>query len=460
MQQENAGLPGAIDRSIKVTFLGAGSMFTPRLMNDLLRIPGIGGGEIALVDIDRERLSTMAGVIARLVEQHGMTGWTVSASPERRDVLRGTDYLINCIEVSGLECVRHDNDIPLRYGIDQCIGDTIGPGGLFKGLRTIPVWLDILRDLEEYCPDALVLNYTNPMSMMCLAAGRASRMKVVGLCHSVQETSHLLARRAGVPYEEMEWDCAGINHLSWFTRLEHRGKDLYPRLKAKARRDLSGRPARKDDAWDLVRKDVMLQFGAFVTESSGHLSEYLPYYRKRKDLVRRYCRAGYHGQSRFYATEWPRWRRDADRERREMLRGVRSMDWPRSLEYASWAIEAREKKSSFRFYGNVMNNRSGGELLIANLPGDGCVELACIAGPDSIKPVPFGLLPPQMAALCDWNMRMFDMAVRAAIERSKELAIQALLLDPLAAAVLSPAEIREMTLAMFKAEKKYLKGYT
>jgi len=149
---------------------------------------------------------------------------TVTASSNRRKVLKGTDYLVNCIEVSGVDCVRYDNDIPAEYGIDQCIGDTIGPAGLFKGLRTIPVWLEILKDAEDLCPHAKVLNYTNPMSMLCLAAGRTSSMKVTGLCHSVQGTGHLLAQRAGIPYEEMDWECVGINHLAWFTKLEHKGK--------------------------------------------------------------------------------------------------------------------------------------------------------------------------------------------------------------------------------------------
>jgi alpha-galactosidase len=335
------GMPGRVDRFLKITMLGAGSSFTPRLMNDILRIPGIGKGEIALVDIDRERLSTMTQVLRQLLALLGATGWKVTGSTQRRKVLRNTDYLINCIEVSGLACVRHDNDIPLRYGIDQCIGDTIGPGGLFKGLRTVPVWLEILRDAEDLCPDALVLNYTNPMSMMCLAAGRSSAMKVIGLCHSVQETSRLLARRAGVPFEDLRWECAGINHLAWFTTLEHGGKDLYPALKEKARLDLSGKPADPSDAGDLVRKDMMIQFGAFITESSGHLSEYLPYYRKRKDLLRRYARPGYHGGSGFYAREWPTWRKLADRERHAMLSGKATESRVRELDHRS----VREKRS-------------------------------------------------------------------------------------------------------------------
>jgi alpha-galactosidase len=453
------GLNGKFPGPIKLTFLGAGSMFTPRLVNDLLRIPGEQGGVIALVDIDLARLSTMRRLIERLVAVHGQSSWKVVTSSNRKKVLKGSNYIVNCIEVNGVDCVRVDNDIPAKYGIDQCIGDTIGPGGLFKGLRTIPVWLDVLRDAEDLCPDALVLNYTNPMNMMCLAAGRASGMSVVGLCHSVQGTSRLLAKRAGVPYDEMEWDCAGINHLAWFTTLKHRGADLYPRLMDKARRDLMGKPDDPEDAMDLIRKDMMLHFGAFVTESSGHLSEYVPYYRKRKDLLERYSRDGYDGGSGFYAREWPAWRALADAERLGMLQGKQPIEWERSWEYASWIIEARERDVPYQIHGNVMNARGSAGPLIGNLPHDGCVEVACLVDRTGVRPTRFGDLPPQMAALCDWNMRMFDLGATAAIQRSKEAAIHALMLDPLTAAVCSPAEIREMTLELFRAEETFLKGY-
>lgn len=453
------GLPGNFGRPIKITMLGAGSGFTPRLVNDVARIPGNLGGTVALVDIDADRLKTMHGLIEKLFKQLGVSNWTVASSRDRTKVLAGSDYVVNCIEVSGMACVRFDNDIPAKYGIDQCIGDTIGPGGLFKSLRTIPVWLDVLRDAERLCPNAIVLNYTNPMNMMCLAAGRASSMQVVGLCHSVQGTSHLLAKRAGVPSGEMEWECAGINHLAWFTRLAHKGKDLYPPLCKKAKADLAGKPSDPDDAKDLVRKDMMLHFGAFITESSGHLSEYLPYYRKRKDLLAQYSRDGYDGGSSFYADNWPTWRKNADAERMAMLHGKKPIEWERSWEYASWIIEAREKDSPFRIHGNVMNSVAGGGRLITNLPDDGCVEVACMIDRNGVNPTRYGKLPPQMAALCDWNMRSFDLGATAAIERSKEAAIHALMLDPLSAAVCSPAEIKKMTLELFEAEKKFLPGY-
>jgi alpha-galactosidase len=454
------GLPGEMRRPIKVTLLGAGSGFTPTLVNDIFRIPGNQGGTIALVDIDTNRLETMYQIIQNLAQELGKTNWKVEASPDRTQVLPGSDYMVCCVEVSGTACVRFDNDIPLKYGIDQCIGDTIGPGGLFKGLRTVPVFLEILKDAERLCPQAVMLNYTNPMSIMCLAAGRTSSVPVVGLCHSVQGTSHLLAGRAGVPYEELSWECAGINHLAWFTKLEHHGKDLYPLLMEKAAQDLAGHPSDPGDAKDLVRKDMMLHFGAFITESSGHLSEYLPYYRKRKDLIEAYSRDGYDGGSSFYADNWPNWRNNADEHRMKQLRGEAPIaDRERSWEYGSWIIEAREKDKAYRIHGNVMNNIGGAGALITNLPADGCVEVACMIDQNGISPTRYGKLPPQMAALCDSNMRVFDLAAQAVIERSREAAIHALMLDPLCAAVCSPAEIKRMTLELFEAEREFLPEY-
>jgi len=467
-------------RPIRLAFLGAGSFFAPRLINDLLHCRGLDGGEIALVDIDEQRLDLTHRIIARLIGQRGNRRWNVSASTDRRTVLAGCHYVVNCIEVSGLECVVPDNDIPLKYGVDQCIGDTIGPGGLFKALRTIPVWLDVLRDCERLCPDALVLNYTNPMGMLCLAAARHSQMRVIGLCHSVQQTSRRLADYAGVPYDELEWACAGINHVAWFTRLKHRGVDLYrDRLLAKfadevdaGRAEYAAGLARADAAdnshghsievsyrhTDLVRKDMCVHFGAFITESSGHLSEYLPYYRKSAD-GRALLRLGYDGGSRFYATNWPRWRAEADAERAAILSGAKQLQDERSFEYAASIIEAIETGQPFEFHGNVLNRTSHGDALISNLPADGIVEVACTAGRGGITQSPYGALPPAMAAICASNMAMIDLAARAACERSIDGAIAAAMLDPLTAAVCTPAHIKAMTLEMFAAEREFLPGY-
>jgi len=474
-----SALPGDFSRKIKITMLGAGSGFTPRLLNDVLQTPGQAGGTIALVDIDEKRLSTMARLIRKLINKLGAKGWKVIASPDRREVMGDSDYLVSCIEVSGTACVEFDNDIPLKYGIDQCIGDTIGPGGLFKSLRTIPVFLEVLQDAEKLCPKALVLNYTNPMNMMCLAAGRTSSMQVVGLCHSVQGTSHLLAKYAEVPYEELQWECAGINHLAWFTKLQHKGESLYPFLYKKFSEQIRNGIKEYDDGLvhisaddnshgskidveykerDLIRKDMCVNFGAFITESSGHLSEYLPYYRNNEQ-GKKLLRHSYEGGSRFYASNWPRWRDEADKLRLSMIQGKTPIEWKRSWEYASWIIEACEKNRPFLIHGNVMNNVEGAGSLITNLPADGCVEVACLVDGNGLQPTRYGALPPQMAGVCLSNMAMFDLGAKAAIEKSKEAAIHALMLDPYTSAVCTPAQIKQMALELFKAEKDYLPGY-
>ncbi len=480
------GLRGKIHRPINITFMGAGSGFCPNLCRDVLLIPGADRGEFRLCDIDNDRLGMMHQVIQKLIRETGREdGWSVRASSNRREILPGTDYAVCCVEVSGTACVAMDNDIPLKFGVDQCIGDTVGPGGLFKGLRTVPVFLDLLRDLRELAPGAIMLNYTNPMSMLVLSAGRAvPEVPVVGLCHSVQGTSHLLAWYAGVPYDEMEWECAGINHLAWFTKLRHKGNDLYKTvLYEKFAREIAegireadeglashdSRNANENVPWkgqDLIRKDMCLHFGAFITESSGHLSEYLPYYRK-SDAGRKLLRTRYEGGSRFYATNWPTWRRNADEHRARLVRGEDQVKMERSWEYASWIIEAREKDCAFRIHGNVMNNakrdgiRGSGDSgkLITNLPGDGCVEVACLVDRNGISPTRYGALPPQMSYICASNMAYFDLAAKACVDKSKEAAVHALMLDPLTAAVLTPAQIKQMTLEMFDAEGEYLPGF-
>jgi alpha-galactosidase len=428
-----------------ICFLGAGSGFTRPLASDVMQVPGIGGGEFRLVDIDRQRLELSYRVVQKVAERVGGGRWTVRATADRREALPGSDFVINCIEVSGTQTVRLDNDIPLKYGVSQCVGDTIGPGGLMKALRTVPVWLEVLRDCEELCPDAWVLNYTNPMCIMCLAAQRTSPMKVVGLCHSVQGSSRQLAEYAGVPYAELKWQCAGINHMSWFTRLRHRGQDLYPLLRRKV--------SESQELWekDPIRFDVMLHFGYFVTESSGHFSEYVPYYRKRRVLIDRYCRAEYLGQESFYADNWPQWRQQTDDWRRRVLAGQEQLKTERSSEYASYIIEARQTNVPCVIHGNVANRG-----LIDNLPADGCVEVACLVDRGGVYPTRFGPLPPQLAALCRANMAVFDLAATAVIERRKEAAIHALLLDPLTAAVCCPSEIRQMAEELLAAERDYI----
>lgn len=416
----------------KVAIIGAGSaVFAYEIMRDVLVTPGLESGTFALVDIDAERLELAHQIADKLI---GVTGrnWTVEASTDRTKVISGTNYLISAIEVAGMANVRHDFDIPMKYGVNQCIGDTIGPGGIFKALRTLPSWIDILHDAERLAPDALVMNYTNPMSLTVLTGLRASRLPIVGLCHSIPHTAERLARYLGIPIDKLRYRAAGINHLAWLVDLKYNGEDMYPRLRELAK-DLMIYEQ------DPIRFETMLHFGAFPTEGSGHSSEYTPYFRKRPDLVEKYARPGYLGETGFYANNWPQWRKRAAEKVRQMVSGESELDLERGIEYASQIMEAIESDTPTVIYGNVKNTG-----LVTNLPEDGVVEVACLVNKDGIQPTYYGALPTQLAALDQMHMAVHNLVATAVLEQNREAAFHALMLDPLTAAVCSPAEIRLM----------------
>ena len=428
----------------KVAIIGAGSaVFTTELVTDILLAADIPPGTFALVDIDAERLELAHRVAEHLIARTG-SQWKVETSVDRSRVLAGTDYVINTIEVAGLANVRHDYDIPLKYGVDQCIGDTIGPGGLFKALRTLPAWLDILADVERLAPGALVMNYANPMAITVLTGLRASALPIVGLCHSIPNTVMQLAVYLGIAFPDMAFRAAGINHLAWITELTQNGEDLYPMLR-QAARDPSVY------AQDPVRFETMFHLGAFVSESSGHFSEYVPYFRKRPDLIKRYCGEGYRGQSGFYAENWPTWRAESDEQIRRILSGQEQAELSRGVEYASYLIEAMETNRPMVIYGNVPNTG-----LIDNLLQDGVVEVACLVDRHGVQPTYYGSLPPAMAALCLPHMAVHDLVSTAVLTQDREAAFHALALDPLTAAVCSLDEIRQMFEEMAAAEAAYL----
>lgn len=440
----------------KISIIGAGSFFTNDWIRDVLLASEPSEGTFALVDINPERLDLAHKMVSKVIDE--IDGdWKIESSTDRKEIIADSDYLINTIEVSGLETVKHDYEIPKKFGVDQCIGDTTGPGGIMKGLRTIPPWIDILHDVEDLCPDALVLNYTNPMHMMTLAAQKVSDLSVVGLCHSVQGTSRELADYLEVPYEELEWECAGINHMSWFTKLTHNGKDMYPKLREKAQ---DPEIYRKDP----VRFEMMLQFGYFVTESSGHFSEYLPYFRKRQELIEEYCGEGYKGESGFYAKNWPEWRDALDTYRKKWVNNkkipeetldkvpAQGIDLSsRSNEYGSYIIESHTTDEPFVFHGNFLNNG-----LIDNLPEDGIVEVQTVMDENGFHPCKYGKIPEHLAALNRPHMSLHKMVVESILEEDREKTIRGLMLDPLTSAVCSPKEIREMAEELFEAESDYL----
>jgi alpha-galactosidase len=411
----------------KIAFIGAGStVFTRNLVRDVLSMPELAGGTtFALMDIDAERLRASERVTRRL----GAT--RVEATLDRGAALDGADYVVTSFQVGGLPATRVDFDVPKRFGLRQTIADTLGVGGIMRGLRTIPVLLDVARDMSARCPDALLLQYVNPMAMLCWALGEASPIRAVGLCHSVQHTAGELATDLGLPAEELDYHVAGINHLAFFLRLERDGEDLYPalhRIAEEGRVPVDNR----------VRYEVMRWLGRFVTESSEHFAEYVPWFIKshRPELIERFNIPldEYIARSeRAAADTW---------------------DVPvapeRSDEYGAYIIRACETGEPFRFNGNVPNRHAGG-LLIDNLPADCCVEVPCVASVGGIEPQPVGALPRQLAALMQTNVNVQGLTVEAALTGRRDAVRHAAMLDPHTAAELSLDEIAGLVDALLEA---------
>jgi len=432
---------------LKITFIGAGSaVFAAELIKDILLVDDFEEGILGLVDIDPDRLETAVNITRILLERTG-SRWTYEASVNRLEILPGSDYVINSIEVAGPQNVAREYDIPLKYGVDQCIGDTIGPGGLFKALRTLPAWIEILGDIEGTAPGATVLNYTNPMSITVLTAVRSTGLPVIGLCHSIQETSSVLAEYLEIPYRDLKWTASGINHMAWFVELKDKeGNNLYPRL-----REIASNP--EILAKDPVRFEIMKQLGAFCTESSGHVSEYLPYFRKRADIIAAHCGPGYLGESGFYKNFWPK-ERAAENETIAELSDT-SVPLERGSEYASYIIEAMEKDQPAVIYGNVPNRGP----LIDNLDKNGIVEVACLIDGHGIRPTHFGSLPEHLANFNRIHMAFHSLVVEAVLNRDRDAALHALQIDPLTSAVCSLSEIRSMFDEMRRAESPWMPDF-
>jgi len=427
--------------------LGAGSVgFTRRLMMDVLAVPELRDTHFALHDIDAGNLRMAGDLCSKLISENALPA-TVTTHAERLPALEGADYVFCTVRVGGLEAFAHDVEIPLSYGVDQCVGDTLGPGGVFYALRTIPVLLEFAADMRRACPGALLLNYSNPMAMNCWALALAGGVRFVGLCHGVQGSLGQIAEALGVPREDVSYVAAGINHQTWFIDLRVGGRsvlgDLLPAMERHP--DLS--------RLEPVRIDVLRRFGYYSTESNGHLSEYLAWYRKG-DFERWICRdawsggetAGYLNCCRAtqdeYRRLYPGWMAGEDQG---MCLGSRS------LEHGSYIIEAL---STGRPYTGCFNVPNAG--LIGNLP-DGCiVELPCLADGTGIHPMHVGDLPPACAAVCRQSVSVQELAVRGALSGDRDAVRRAVLLDPLTGAVLSPDRVWDMVDEMFEAESRWL----
>ncbi len=444
----------------KITFIGAGSVvFTRNLASDILLTPALQESVISLMDIDAGRLEQAQGLVQAIVDQRGLTERVeVEATLDRREALRGADYVITTFQQGGLEAYEIDIEIPLKYGVGQCVGDTLGPGGVFRSLRTIPVLLDICRDMDDVAPDAMLINYVNPMAANSWAVFDGSGRPYVGLCHSVQGTSEMLARWAGADYEDVVFTCAGINHQSWFLEFRTReGQDLYPALWAAIEEP-------ENYAKEPVRIEMMKHFGYFVTESSGHATEYVPYFRKNaemieNDLVPLFTDEGSawldFGRTGGYLRHCYERLEKTEQEYAALLEGVADLPTERTHEYGSRIIEAMETNQPIRVNGNVQNWGA-----IDNLPAGCCVEVPCLVDSNGVQPILVGRLPAQLAALNRTNVNVQELIIEAALTGDPEAAYHAVMLDPLTGAVCTLDEIRSMVCEMLEAEAQWLPQFS
>ena len=426
----------------KITFIGAGStVFAKNLIGDILSFPELSDSTICLFDIDENRLKT-SEVVAQRIAKTLTAPASIQATTDRSRALEGASYAINMIQVGGYRpCTVTDFELPKRYGLRQTIADTLGIGGIMRALRTIPVLIDICREMEQVCPNVLHLNYVNPMAMNCWALNRATKVKTVGLCHSVPHTAAELAHDIGVPVEEINYVVAGINHVAFYLRFERNGKDLYPEI----RRVIS--EGRVPDT-NRVRYDIFKRLGYFVTESSEHFSEYGPWFikRDREDLIKRF---------NIPLDEYPRRCEDQmaawERLRNELENPDAPLEVRRSVEFGSLIIHSLETGVPRVVYGNVTNQQ-----LIENLPEDCCVEVPCVVDRNGVQPVHIGRIPIQLAALMQTNINVQALTVEAVLKQDPKLIYHAAMLDPHTAAELDLDQIWSLVDELISAHGEWI----
>lgn len=432
----------------KITFMGAGStVFAKNVLGDSMLTPALEDATIALYDIDGQRLEESRQMLENLNRNIGGKAKIQAYLGEenRKDALRGASYVVNAIQVGLYEpCTVTDFEVPKKYGLRQTIADTLGIGGIFRALRTIPVMLDFARDMEEVCPDAWFLNYTNPMAMLTGAMLKATGVKTVGLCHSVQVCAKTLLEGLGLPYDEsVQWKIAGINHQAWLLEIRRDGQDLYPKIKELAAQ-------RSDKHNDMVRYEIMKRFGYYVTESSEHNAEYMPYFIKSKypELIERF-NIPLDEYPRRCVNQIAKWASMRD----EVLL-KHDLTHERTQEYASRIMEAMETNRPFKFGGNVLNTG-----LIPNLPEGVCVEVPCIADMSGVTPTYVGPLPVQCAAMNRTNINVQELTIQAALTGKKDYIYQAAMMDPHTAAELSIDDIVALCDDLIQAHGDWLPKY-
>lgn len=426
----------------KIVIIGAGSGFGSRLSIDILSRERLKGSTIALCDINEERLGQVHDYVNRAIKGNDLPGQCI-ASTDRDALLPGADFVVTAVSIGGAaywgEPYASEIGIPLKYGLHQTVADTVGVGGIFRYLRTAHEHLNFCKSMEAHCPDALMLNYTNPMAMLTWMHSVGSSIQNVGLCHSVQGTTKKLATGIGVPYEDVRYLVAGINHQAWILTFEKDGKDLYPQI-------FEAVDTHESFKEDRVRVEMMKQFGYFVTESTRHNAEYLPYFMRTQALREHYGIPDRQSVSMEMPAQRRRaWMKDTGVDEDDASAAVPELR--PSHEYASAIMEAKLTGVPFVFNGNVMNNG-----VISNLPDECCVEVPCMVDRGGVHPCYVGALPPQCAALNMTNVAVQELAVKAFFERDREAAFHACALDPLTASVLSLPDIRKVFDELWEAE--------
>ena len=435
--------------SPKIVFIGAGShVFAKTILTDCLSFPELRASEIVLVDVDQKSLDITTNYMKNLVAKNTLAT-RIESTTKRETALSGADYVIDAIRVGGFDATKLDIEIPAKYGVIQGGGVTVGAGGVFYGLRNVPAVLEICRDMEDKCPKALLLNYTDPLTTICWAINDYTKIKNVGLCNGIPAAAALLEGYLQVPTGELSYLVAGINHFAWFLTLEWRGEDMYPKLRHRFKDPAVysnfDRPMKESE---VARAEIFKAFGYFPTEGSQHTSEFVPYFRKRQDLFQRFRLV-----NRLEILQ--DMQANKKKQQEEMIRASSSSgEVPpisKSREYCGDIIHSIETGKISRFFGNVSNTG-----LISNLPNGSCVEVPCLVDASGIHPCYVGDLPPQCAALDRTNLNVEELAAKAAAEKDKTLAFQALLLDPLTSAILTIDEIKQMVDEMFEKEAPYL----
>ncbi|MBN1400304.1 MAG: alpha-galactosidase [Anaerolineae bacterium] len=431
----------------KITLIGAGShVFARRLITDILTWPSLQDATLCLMDIDGPKVETMAALARRMVAQQGV-GARVEATTDLATALEGADYVVVSIRVGDS---RSHVTIPLKYGINQAVGDTSGPGGVFYFLKNAPAMIEIAQTMEEICPDALMLNYTNPMVMLCWAIDWLTDIRYVGLCHSVQGTATQLAEYIGASMEEISYWAAGINHMAWFLEYNWNGEDAYP---------LIWEAMQKPEVYerDVVKFEILKHFGAFVSESSIHMSEYTPYFRRTPEMLQRFFTERMWGVSAWgssmedRAAMWAERRKAQDEELKRLAYGDEMLPMERSHEFCTRILNAIETHVPYVFNGNVCNTD-----LITNLLRGGIVEVPIMADRGGLHPCHVGDLPPGLAALNRTSLNVQELAVTGFVEGEREYIYQAVQMDPLTASLLTLDEIRSMVDEMFEADADYI----